>query len=204
MIIDNVQSLEADLGIACVESVPPKLDLQPLFETSLKLIAPRKHNYWPKGHPSLEHISRAPFIVFPQTSTITPFIEKKFSEHGLTLNIVQELNNFEIVKKYVECGMGISILDDYTLTKEDKAKLGIYSLEEFSEKRVYSLIMRKRKYLSSAATSFATYLKPTFALPGHSPVSIETHRKFGELQSARVKTIPGGEVFLKIQQCLEK
>ena len=167
MIVDKVESSEVDFGMACFESLPKNLYQQELFDTKLKLIAPRGHTYWPQGEITLELISKAPFIAFPPTSTISRLINRTFSENGLKLKVIQELNNFEIVKKYVEYGMGVSILDGYTLTEEDEGKFDIYALDKYFDTRVYSIILRKRKYLSPTALSFLHCVKPNFNLYFH-------------------------------------
>ncbi len=151
-IFDKVESLEADPGIACFERelTPANLYHEELFETKLKVIAPRGHFYWSQDEIALEDISKASFIAFPPTAAITRLLEKKLSERGLKLNVILTLNNFEIVKKYVENGMGISILDDFTLTEDDQTKFDIRSLDLFFSARYYSILLRKRKYLSPA------------------------------------------------------
>jgi len=70
------------------------------------------------------------------------------------------LTNFEDIKKYVNIGIGVSVLDEYTLTEEDKDKLDIYSLDRYFDKRDYGMIIRKNKYLSPHARAFIRTIKP--------------------------------------------
>lgn len=160
MILERVESAEADFGIASLNSVPEGFVYQDLFEIQLKLIAPKNNPYFSRKKLTLELISKAPFIFFPRSSTITPLIEKKFAENNLKLNVLLVLNNFESVKKYVELGIGVSILDDYTLSDNDKDKLDIYSLERFFEPRKYGLILRNHKYFSPPVKAFLHSIKP--------------------------------------------
>ena len=159
MILEKLESAEADFGIANLDDVPKTLVYNPLFETRLKLIAQKNNPFFSDQVPSLEQISKVPFIFFPRSSTITPLIERKFSEKDLRLNVVMILNNYVEVKKYVELGIGVSILDGYTLTEEDKNRLDIFSLDPFFGKRKYGLIFRKRKYLSPAVKAFIRSIK---------------------------------------------
>ena len=160
MILERVESAEADFGIANLPEVPEPFLYHHLFETSLKLIAPKKNPFSLRGRLTLDSISRVPFIAFPRSSTLTPFVENRFLEENLNLNVVLVLNNYESVKKYVALGIGIAILDDYALTGEDRKSLDIFSLDHFFGKRDYGLIMRKRKYLSPAAKAFIGCIKP--------------------------------------------
>jgi DNA-binding transcriptional LysR family regulator len=160
MILARVESAEVDFGIANLPEVPEPLLYHSLFQTALKLIAPRGNPFSLKGKLTLDQISKAPFIAFPRSSTLTPFVENRFLEENLNLNVVLVLNNYESVKKYVALGLGVSILDDYALTKKDRDILDIFSLDHFFGKRDYGLIMRKKKYLSPAAKAFIRCVKP--------------------------------------------
>lgn len=159
-VLGKVESTEADFGIANLPVVPETFLYYELFETALKLIAPKNNPFFSNSTPTLKLISKAPFIFFPQTSTLTPFIERTFSEKKLNLNVVMILNNFESVKKYVAMGQGVAILDDYALTDGDRKRLDIFSLDRYFGKRTYGLIMRKRKYLPPAARAFIRSIKP--------------------------------------------
>jgi DNA-binding transcriptional LysR family regulator len=160
MILGKIESAEADFGIANLEKVPEGLLSYDLFETELKLIAPKKNGFKIGKSPTLHQISEAPFICFPGSSTITPLIKRRFEEEGLELNEVLCLNNYESVKKYVTLGQGTAILDDYAITESDRERLNIFPLDRFFNKRTYRLILRKRKYLPPAAMAFIRFIKP--------------------------------------------
>jgi len=160
MILERVEAAEVDFGIANLPEVPEPFLYHRLFETTLKLIAPKKNLFSLRGTLTLDSISKAPFIAFPRSSTLTPFVENRFLEENLNLNVVLVLNNYESVKKYVALGIGIAILDDYALTREDRKSLDIFSLDHFFGKRDYGLIMRKKKYLSPASKAFIACIKP--------------------------------------------
>lgn len=160
MILGKVESAEADFGIACVDTIPKTIVYHDLFETELKLIAPKNNIFFSRKSPNLKQISKAPFICFPHSSTITPFIEKRFSEEQLQLKATLILNDFDTVKTYVGLGLGVSILDSFTILKEDEGNLDIFPLRMFYTKRRYGLLLRKRKYLSPAARAFIRTIKP--------------------------------------------
>lgn len=162
MILHRVESAEADFGIAHLDTVPETLDSHDLFETRLRLIAQKNNPFLLKKEPTLEQIAETPFISFPRSSAITPMLEKRFSESGLKLNVVLVLNNVENVKKYVELGVGVSILNEFTLTEEDQDRLDIFPLDRLFVRKKYSLILRKRKYLPPYVKAFISDIKPDF------------------------------------------
>jgi len=164
MILERVESAEADFGICNLRTIPQTMLYYDLLETGLALIAPKDNQFFSKKEPSLKQISKAPFIFFPRSSTLTPVIKKRFAYDDLKLKVVLILNNYESVKKYVAMGVGVSILDDYALTQEDYDKLDIFPLDEFFDKRKYGLIMRRKKYLAPAAKAFIRNIRPEIRL----------------------------------------
>ena len=158
-ILANIETGTADFGIASLLEIPPGLVIYDLFETELKLIASKNLRLFQDKKISLEAVAALPHIIFPRTSTITPLVEKRFAKEGLRLNVVFVFNNFEIVKKYVELGMGVGILDDFTIIPEDKNKLAVFDLSRFFEKRKYQIIMRQKRYLNPATRVFLEMIK---------------------------------------------
>lgn len=166
-ILGRVESSQADFGILNLPNIPKGFTYQPLFQTTPKLIA-RKNNPLGLGdHPHPETIAKAPFIFFPRTSTITPLIERCFESRGFGLNVVLVLNDFNSVKHYVALGLGISILDDFTLEEKDYEELDIFSLNSLFKPREYGLLFRKQKYLSPAVKAFLRVLKPDLDIVEH-------------------------------------
>jgi len=160
MIKENLETDEADFGIAIFDDIPEILDYYEIFQTGLRLITAKKDPVFNSQKVTLEQIANIPFILFPRTSSITPLIEKRFAENNLELNVVMTLNNYEDVKRYVGLGVGVAILDEYALNEEDEKKLNIFPVDQFFGERRCGLIMRKRKYLSPPVKEILRYIKP--------------------------------------------
>ncbi len=159
-IMENVELAEVDFGIASLTEVPNNIIYHELFETKLKLIAPKSNIFQLSEPPTLEQISQLPFIAQPPSATRTPLITKKFAERDLVPDIVLVLNNFESIKKYVSHGVGVSIVDDFTLTEKDMETLDILSLDGIFQKETYGIIMRQKKHISPAAKALMGTMKP--------------------------------------------
>lgn len=164
-VLAAVETGVADFGIASFLETPAGLVTYDLFETKLKLITAKSLRLFPRKGISLEAIAEVPHIGFPRTSTITPLIENRFAQEGLKVKTVLVFNNFEIVKKYVELGMGVAILDDFTITPEDEGKLAVFDLSAFFDKRKYQIILRQKKYLNPAAREFLGRIRKGYSPP---------------------------------------
>lgn len=163
-IMESVELAEVDFGIASLNEIPDNIVYYELFETRLKLIAPRNNIFHMGEIPTLDQISKAPFVAQPLSATRTPLIKKKFAEIGLFPKEVLILNNFESMKKFVARGVGVSIVDAFTITEKDKEMLDVFSLDHIFPKVTYGIIMRRKKYISPAVKVLMTIMKPDIKL----------------------------------------
>lgn len=135
-----------------------------MFETGMKLIAPKKGRYFAGKRPTLEEIANCPLIVFSLSGSIDPFLEKRFTEEKLSPNIIMTHNNFASVKKYVAKGMGVALLSGYAVSEEDRKNIDVFSMDHSFLRRKYGIILRKRKYISPAVKAFIQTINPDIQL----------------------------------------
>jgi len=160
MVFEMINSTEADLGIAYVESIPKTIMSYDLFETGLILIAPKNNTFFPRKSPTLRQIAQAPLILFSHKGSIDPLVESRFAEEQLKPNVMMTLNSHVSVKKYVALGMGVAILGGHAVSKEDEKTIDIFPLDRYFHKRKFGLLLRKRKYLSPILKAFIRTMKP--------------------------------------------
>jgi DNA-binding transcriptional LysR family regulator len=159
--LEKVESSEADFGIVFTDSIPGTMDSYDLFETGLKLIAPKNNPFFSTKIPTLRQIARTPLILFSRTGgSIDPFMERWFATERLKPNVIMTHNNFVSVKKYVALGMGAALLSGYALSEEDEPYFDIFSLDRYFPRRKIGIVLRKRKYLAPAVKAFIRTIKP--------------------------------------------
>ena len=83
-----------------------------------------------------------------------------FQQHNLTFTVTLEAGGWEVIKKYVELGMGISIVTDICLTGSEK--LVRIPLTQYFPQRGYGLVLRKGKFLSPQARRFVELLHEVY------------------------------------------
>jgi DNA-binding transcriptional LysR family regulator len=160
MVFEKVESSGADLGIASIDSVPNTMVCHGLFESRLKLLAPKNNRFFRRKTPTLKEIAECPLILFSQTGSIEPFIERRFADDRLKLRVVMTLNNFASVKKYVAQGLGAAILSEFAVSQEDERTFDVFPLNQYFPKRKYGLLIKKKKYFSPAVKAFIRSIKP--------------------------------------------
>jgi DNA-binding transcriptional LysR family regulator len=85
-----------------------------------------------------------------------------FQQHNLTFKVTLEAGGWEIIKKYVELGMGISIVTDICLTGTEK--LARIPLKQYFPQRGYGLVLRKGRFLSPQARRFVEILYEVYGM----------------------------------------
>jgi len=160
-VIEKVESAEADFGISYIESsVPDSMVYHVLFETGMKLIAPKNNQFFPNGTPTLRQIAQVPLILFSRVGSLETSVEKRFNEAQLEPQIAVTHNNFVSIKKYVRQGIGAALISGYAISPEDEKTLDIYPMDRYFPKRRYSILLRKRKYLPMHVKAFLRTIKP--------------------------------------------
>ncbi len=108
----------------------------------------------------MKDISDYALILPPRHLTTWRVVDLVFRQHNLNYEVKLEAGGWEVIKKYVELGMGISIVTSICLTgHENLAKI---PLNKYFPQRTYGIVLRKGKYLSPRARRFIEIMDPKF------------------------------------------
>jgi DNA-binding transcriptional LysR family regulator len=108
----------------------------------------------------LEEISPYGLILPPRHLSTWGTVKTIFSQHNVSFQVSLEAGGWEVIKKYVELGLGISIVTDVCLTEDDK--VARIPLGHYFPGRSYGIVMRKGKFLSPQARRFIEMMDPEF------------------------------------------
>jgi len=103
----------ADMGFVndhLYQQSPSDLVLFNAFSWAHCLIVPLGHPLLDEPHLTLAHVAAYPIITYDECMTGRAQINKAFYEHGLTPNVVMTALDSDIIKAYVEVGLGIGII----------------------------------------------------------------------------------------------
>lgn len=172
-ILRKLELSEADLGLCSPIAPLDNYACLKLFETQYALIVNKNENLRMKrGRVTLDQISQRTFIHYNQQSQLRKIIESKFIERGLKIYTAIEVNHFETIKRYVELGLGVSIINSICLSESDQWKFKIIPMDQFFQGRPYYLVHRKRKYISPHLAKFIECLFTYTGIPGTLPPKI--------------------------------
>jgi len=117
-----VTSGEADIAIA-TEAIEqfPELILLPCYQWNRCVVVPPKHPLLKLKKLSLEAINQYPIITYDFAFTGRSKINQAFASRGLEPNVVLTAIDSDVIKTYVELGLGVGILANMAFDpKRDK------------------------------------------------------------------------------------
>ncbi len=164
--LTRLRSDDADFAVGSMLEVPEDIIYKPVITYSPALIVPIGHPLAEKGDKiTLNDISPYGLILPPPSLTTWRMVDLVFRQHELKFKTSLEAGGWEVIKRYVELGLGISIVTDVCLTGEEN--LVQIPLETYFPPRTYGIVLRKGKYLSPQAKRFIEFVENYYDSPAN-------------------------------------
>ncbi len=151
---------EVDFAVGSLLDVPEDIIYQPVTTYETVLITPLDHPLAGKESVTLDEISPYGLILPPHHLSTWRMVDLVFSQNNATFKVNLEAGGWEVIKTYVEQGMGISIVSALCLTGSEK--VARISLQEYFPDRGYGIVLRRGKFLSPQAKRFIEIMAPDF------------------------------------------
>jgi len=152
---------EIDFAVGSMLEVPDDILYEPVAMFDPVLIVPLDHPLAAYDEVTLEAVSQYGMILPPRHLSTWNVVKYVFQQHNLTFKVTLEAGGWEVIKKYVELGLGISIVTDICLTGSERLKR--IPLKQYFPQRGYGLVLRKGKFLSPQARRFVEILREVYA-----------------------------------------
>jgi DNA-binding transcriptional LysR family regulator len=152
---------QVDLAVGSMLDVPDDITYRPFVTYQPTLITPKDHPLAGKESVSLEEIAPYGLILPPRHLSTWRMVDLVFKQHNLAYRVTLEAGGWEVIKKYVELGLGISIVTDVCLTGDEN--LSRIPLSQYFPKRSYGIVQRRGKFLSPQTKCFMKTLDRVFA-----------------------------------------
>ena len=127
-VTDQVVKGEADIGIA-TESIShnDKLFCLPCYTWNRCLVMPAKHPLAKEKTVTLAKLGTYPIITYDYAFTGSTIVSKVFHDAGLTPNIVLTAIDADVIKTYVNLGLGIGLIAQ--MAYDPKRDQGLVSID---------------------------------------------------------------------------
>ncbi|CAN5570091.1 CysB family HTH-type transcriptional regulator [soil metagenome] len=152
---------EADVGIATEAlSDYPQLVALPCFRWTHSLIAPPGHPLL-DGPLTIERLAEHPLVTYDGGFTGRTRIDQAFADAGLKPNLVITAMDADVIKTYVELGLGVGIVAGVAFETERDTKLRAVDAGHLFGINVTKLAVRRDAYLRSYVYAFIESFAPT-------------------------------------------
>ena len=134
------------------------IELRPILENPLVVVAPSNHPLAGKTNIPLKQLASEPFIFREAGSGTRAVVEQFLAENRVSVDVLIELNSNEAIKQAIAGGLGISVLSRHALDLEThNGLLTILNVEGFPIQRHWYVMHPTGKQLSVAAQTFLDF-----------------------------------------------
>ncbi|MCU4414488.1 CysB family HTH-type transcriptional regulator [Acinetobacter sp. WU_MDCI_Axc73] len=151
---------EADIGIA-TESLTTEENLAsvPYYQWQHSIIVPQSHPLSQEREITLEALSNFPIITYHGGFTGRSKIDKAFEEAGIDVDLVMSALDADVIKTYVELGMGVGIVNDVAYDRERDYRLKQIKTDIFGLNTTW-IAVRKGHLLRGYGYEFISLCSP--------------------------------------------
>ena len=158
----KIRADEVDFAVGSMIDPVEGMTYHALFNFEPTLITPKNHPLSALSKPTLQDISPYGLILPPRHLSTWNIVDLVFQQHNVPYKVIIEAGGWEVIKRYVEVGLGISIVTSICLSKNDRQGLEAISLTDYFPKRSYGVVIRQGKFLSPQTEQFLTIMNPHF------------------------------------------
>jgi DNA-binding transcriptional LysR family regulator len=151
----------ADFAVGSMLEVPDDIAYRPVVTYAPALITPLDHPLAGKERVTLADISPYGLILPPRHLSTWRLVDLVFTQHRVGYRVALEASGWEVIKKYVELGLGVAIVTDVCLTGTER--VARIPLGEYFPARSYGLVLRRGRFQSPQAKRFLEIMDQVFA-----------------------------------------
>lgn len=154
---------EADIGVATEAlSQFDQLVALPCYRWTHSVVVPPGHELLRHGGPlTLQQIARHPVITYDEGYTGRSHIDQAFAQQGLKPSVVLSAMDADVIKTYVELGLGVGIVASIAFDPERDRSLRAIDARDLFEVNLTRLAIRRGTWLRGYVYAFIESFAPT-------------------------------------------
>ena len=147
-----LRAYEVDVVFSAVDLPPSDLEFRPVFSSELVFITPEDHPLAGRETVELAEIAAFPAVTHNAAHYVSEATDIILRQHGQVANTVLEVDGWNVIKEYVEAGVGVSAIPDICLAERDR--VWCIPASRYFPSRLYGVLTRRDELLSLAADWF--------------------------------------------------
>lgn len=136
------------------------LAILPCYEWNRSIVVPPNHPLLSEKRLTLNAISQFPILTYVMGFTGRAQQDQSFIEQGLTPNVVFTATDADVIKTYVELGLGIGIIASMAFDPIKDAPLEALDVSHLFKPSTTHMGIRRGNYLRGFSYAFIEYLAP--------------------------------------------
>ena len=147
-----LRAYEVDIVLAAVDLPPPDLEFRPVFSSEIVFITPEDHPLAGRETVEISEVAAFPAVTHNASHYASEITDIIMRQHGQVANTVLQVDGWNVIKEYVEAGVGVSAIPDICLSERDR----VWSIpaSRYFPSRLYGVLTRRDDMLSLAASWF--------------------------------------------------
>jgi DNA-binding transcriptional LysR family regulator len=158
-VVRLVMDGNVDFGLATLPVGDMRVKTEFLFFREDVMICPTGHPLARQEHVSLQEVTAYPMLMLAQGSTSRAMLDRVLLQLNLTAHMVMELGSIEVIKRFVEIGLGVALVPEVAVREEVLGKRIVAVRVVDLPAREVGLVQRQNGHLSRAAEVFLAFLK---------------------------------------------
>ena len=143
-----------DFGLATLPVTEPRVRTRPFFIRDDVAICSPTHPLAPAESVDLRSLSECAMLMLERGSTSRGLMDRMFAEVGLQPHVTMELGSIEVIKRFVEIGLGVAIVPEVAVRDEvTSGRLTALRVTGLPARQV-GMVRREGGHLSRAAAAF--------------------------------------------------
>jgi LysR family transcriptional regulator, cys regulon transcriptional activator len=160
-ICEQLLAGEADMGVATeMISLYPELVSLPVYQWNRCVVVPPKHPLLKKTPLTLEALAQYPIVTYDFAFANRSLVQKAFESRGLQPHVVLSAQDSDVIKTYVELGLGIGILARMAFDPKRDRHLRALDAAHLFESSTTRLGIKRGAYLRRYAYDFIEMFAP--------------------------------------------
>jgi LysR family cys regulon transcriptional activator len=160
-ICEQLLAGEADMGVATeMISLYPELVSLPVYQWNRCVVVPPKHPLLKKTPLTLEALAQYPIVTYDFAFANRSLVQKAFESRGLQPHVVLSAQDSDVIKTYVELGLGIGILAKMAFNPKRDRHLRALDAAHLFESSTTRLGIKRGAYLRRYAYDFIEMFAP--------------------------------------------
>ena len=157
----EVATGRADIGIATeyLDSVPDLVTM-PLYSWNRVVIAQKGHPILAKRKLTLHDIATYPLVSYDISMTGRGAVNRAFAEQKISPTFVLSAMDSDVIKTYVELGIGIGLLAEMAYDPKQDSTLGVISAKHLFAESVTKLALKRGAFLRGYTYELIQLLAP--------------------------------------------